>query len=158
MSDNNQIGKRFNLVRKHYKLTMKDVAEKLYMSQPSISNLEHGTRAPSSRTIKTFCDTFGVNKTWMETGEGKMFAKEKSSEADAIVREYGLSASGAALIRAFAELISMMDKEMQEQAFRSVYRTLQSSIYKLDENPESMVIEDEMHSDGENPDLRNFSK
>ena len=141
MTSDNQIGNRFKLVRNYYRLTAKDVAEKLYLSQSSISNFENGIRNPSARTIKTFCETFGVNESWLKTGEGEMFAEQGNSEADAIAREYGLGASGAALIRAFAELMSMPDKEMQEQAFRSVYQTFQSSVHQLDENPEAMSVE-----------------
>lgn len=143
MTYDNQIGNRFKLVRNHYRLTTKDVAEKLYLSQSSISNFENGIRNPSPRTIKTFCEAFGVNESWLETGEGEMFAEETNSETEAIVREYGLSASVAALIRAFAQLMSMLDKEMQEQAFKSIYQTLQSSVHQLDENPEAMIVEEE---------------
>lgn len=143
MTSDNQIGNRFKLVRNYYKLTAKDVAEKLYLSQSSISNFENGIRNPSSRTIKTFCEAFGVNEFWLETGEGEMFAEQGNSEADAIAREYGLSASGAALVRAFAELLEILNEDMQEQAFRTVYRTLQSAIPKLDNNPESMIVAEE---------------
>ena len=143
MTSDNQIGNRFRLVRNHYRLTTKDVAEKLYLSQSSISNFENGIRNPSSRTIKTFCETFRVNESWLETGEGEMFAEQGNSEADAIAREYGLSASGAAPVRAFAELLDILNEDMQEQAFRTVYRTLQSAIPKLDNNPESMIVAEE---------------
>ena len=143
MTSDNQIGNRFRLVRNHYRLTTKDVAEKLYLSQSSISNFENGIRNPSSRTIKTFCETFRVNESWLETGEGEMFAEETNSETEAIVREYGLGASGAALVRAFAELLEILNEDMQEQAFRTVYRTLQSATPQLDESPESMIVEDD---------------
>lgn len=143
MAPDNEIGKRFKLVRKHYKFTMSEIAKRICVTQPTISHIENGFRNPSPQTVKMFCDAFGVNKTWMETGEGEMFAEETNSETEAIVREYGLGASGAALIRAFAELMSMLDKEMQEQAFRSIYQTLQSSVHQLDENPESMIVAEE---------------
>lgn len=143
MTSDNQIGHRFKLVRNYYRLTMKDVSEKLYLSQSTISNFENGIRNPSARTIKTFCETFGVNESWLKTGEGEMFAEQTDSETDAIAKEYGLSASGAALVRAFAELLEILNEDMQEQAFRTVYRTLQSAIPKLDNNPESMIVAEE---------------
>ena len=112
MTSDNQIGHRFKLVRNYYRLTMKAVAEKLYLSQSTISNFEHGISNPSARTIKTFCETFGVNESWMKTGEGEMFAEQTDGETDAIAKEYGLSASGAALVRAFAELLEILNEDM----------------------------------------------
>ena len=153
MTSDNQIGHRFKLVRNYYKLTSKDVAEKLYLSQSSISNFENGIRNPSSRTIKTFCETFRVNESWLETGEGEMFAEETNSETEAIVREYGLSASGAALVRAFAELLEILNEDMQEQAFRTVYRTLQSATPQLDESPESMIVAEESDVWADEPEM-----
>ena len=143
MAPDNEIGKRFKLVRKHYKFTMSEIAKRICVTQPTISHIENGFRNPSPQTVKMFCDAFGVNKTWLETGEGEMFAEETNSETEAIVREYGLGASGAALVRAFAELLEILNEDMQEQAFRTVYRTLQSATPQLDESPESMIVEDD---------------
>lgn len=51
-----------------------DFANRLHISQPFASKLCSGAKSPSERTISDICREFGVNESWLRTGEGEMFA------------------------------------------------------------------------------------
>ncbi|MGN0707399.1 MAG: helix-turn-helix domain-containing protein [Faecalibacterium sp.] len=61
-----------------------DFAARLRISQPFVSELCSGAKAPSDRTISDICREFGVNELWLRTGEGEMF-KAKSPASDKIM-------------------------------------------------------------------------
>ena len=50
-----------------------EFARRLSLSQPFVSELCSGAKAPSDRTILDICREFGVSETWLRTGEGEMF-------------------------------------------------------------------------------------
>ena len=50
-----------------------EFARRLSLSQPIVSELCSGAKAPSDRTILDICREFGVSETWLRTGEGEMF-------------------------------------------------------------------------------------
>lgn len=57
-----------------------DFANRLGVSQPFVSELCSGRKAPSDRTISDICREFNVNETWLRTGEGEMFNQITRSE------------------------------------------------------------------------------
>lgn len=57
-----------------------DFANRLGVSQPFVSELCSGRKAPSARTISDICREFNVNETWLRTGEGEMFNQITQSE------------------------------------------------------------------------------
>lgn len=63
---------RIKEIRKFYKLTQTDFANKLGLSQNFITQLETGSKKPSDRTIADICRIFSINETWLRSGEGKM--------------------------------------------------------------------------------------
>lgn len=50
-----------------------EVAKRLRVSGPFISELCSGAKSPSDRTISDICREFNVNEEWLRTGEGEMF-------------------------------------------------------------------------------------
>lgn len=57
-----------------------DFANSIGVSQPFVSELCSGRKAPSDRTISDICREFNVNETWLRTGEGEMFNQITQSE------------------------------------------------------------------------------
>lgn len=66
------MNERIKEIRKFYKLTQTDFANKLGLSQNFITQLETGAKKPSDRTISDICRIFAINETWLRSGEGKM--------------------------------------------------------------------------------------
>ena len=43
------------------------------IGQGTVTSYETGNRTPSNAVIVSICKEFGVNETWLRTGEGEMF-------------------------------------------------------------------------------------
>ena len=56
------------------RLTQQQFAERIGSVQNTITGYETGRRVPSGQVIALICREFGVNETWLRTGEGEMFA------------------------------------------------------------------------------------
>lgn len=63
------IGSRIKEARKHAKLSQKALAQKVGMSQSSLSELETG-ESSGTTLIASFAAALGVNALWLETGKG----------------------------------------------------------------------------------------
>ena len=69
---------RFAKVRKYFGLSQAQFAQRINKSPGFISNVEKGRSEVSEKTIIAVCSTFEINKNWLVTGEGDMFAKGQS--------------------------------------------------------------------------------
>lgn len=64
---------RLRILRKTaLKMTQREFASKLGLSENFIWQIEKGEREPSDRTISDICNKFGVSEQWLRTGEGQM--------------------------------------------------------------------------------------
>lgn len=89
------------------KITQQELADKLGLSQNFIWQIENGDRTPSDRTISDICREFGVNRAWLETGEGEPFIPlGKKEELKAIFSDVmsGRVSEKNAFIEAVAQL------------------------------------------------------
>lgn len=71
---------RIKYIRTERGMTQTEIAEKLGLSQNYIWMIEKGERSPSDRTINDICREFGVNETWLRTGEGEPFKEPPREE------------------------------------------------------------------------------
>ncbi len=71
---------RIKLLRKSLSLTQEEFGAKIFIKKPSVSLLESGKNTPSPQTIEMICEKFGVNKTWLMTGEGPMFLPKTAED------------------------------------------------------------------------------
>ena len=99
---------RIRGIRKnHLKLSQKEFASRLGMSENYIWMIEKGERVPPDRTIADICRIFGVDEAWLRDGVGEPF-RESSPEEEiqkALMQALGGSEeSKARLIRAVANL------------------------------------------------------
>ena len=69
------IGARVREVRqsKGYELTLAEFGERLGVKGQTISTIELGTGRLTETMKRLICLEFGVNRRWLETGEGEMF-------------------------------------------------------------------------------------
>ena len=65
---------RLKAVRKAIGLTQQEFAARLGIKRGAVANYEIGRNAPIDAVISLICREFGVNETWLRTGEGEMFA------------------------------------------------------------------------------------
>lgn len=76
---------RIRAVRKALKLSQKDFGASLGVSRDVIGNIEYARVAPKEHFVALLCHQYKVNRCWLETGGGEMFAKappkDRASEA-----------------------------------------------------------------------------
>ena len=85
----NNIGERIRHLRKDtLNLTLKEMSDRLHVSLSNLGNVETGKINATSRLISDISREFGVDQTWLETGEGEMFrAPSVDEELAAFVAE-----------------------------------------------------------------------
>ena len=69
-----KIRKRIKQVRETLNISQRDFAKRVYISQTLLGDIELGNRAVSDRTLQLVSTEFNVNKNWLLTGKGQMFA------------------------------------------------------------------------------------
>ncbi len=63
---------RIKELRKHLGLTQQEFADRLGIKRNTIATYEIGRSTPIDAVISLICREFGVNETWLRTGEGEM--------------------------------------------------------------------------------------
>lgn len=63
---------RIKEIQKDSGLTQTQFAERIGISRTALQKLQSGENNPAERTIRAICSEFGINRVWLETGEGEM--------------------------------------------------------------------------------------
>lgn len=81
------MNERIKWVRKELGLSMIEFGDKLGIVHSAVSMIESGKRSVSNQVIKAICNSFGVNETWLLTGDGEPFAPRTQEQqiADYVV-------------------------------------------------------------------------
>ena len=95
---------RIKKVRRFFDLTQQAFAERIGLKQNTIALIESGKRSTSDQTIYAICREFGVNETWLRTGEGEMMDPQSDDALESLAREKGLSRAEIILIEKFLNL------------------------------------------------------
>lgn len=95
---------RIKSVRRFFDLTQQAFAERIGLKQNSIALIESGKRNVSDQTVLSICREFGVNETWLRTGEGEMMDPQADNALENLAREKGLSQAEVILIEKFLNL------------------------------------------------------
>lgn len=97
------IGNRIKSLRKALNLTQQEFADKIDVKRNTVAQYEIGRNEPQSAVVTLICNTYNVNRHWLETGEGEMFLQMSRTEQ---------------LSRAFGELMMISTKDDPTEAER----------------------------------------
>lgn len=123
------MNERIKEIRKYYKLTQTDFANKLGLSQNFITQLETGSKKPSDRTISDICRIFSINETWLRSGEGEMKLELTKNQEIAQFLNEVMAEDDEDFKKNFIEaLASLSDNEWQ--AFASITRKIVDDFIK----------------------------
>jgi transcriptional regulator with XRE-family HTH domain len=73
-SEKNSIKERIKAVRAALKLSQRDFAKGIYISQSLCAAIELDERKINNRHIQLIANKYNVNKDWILTGKGEMFS------------------------------------------------------------------------------------
>lgn len=77
------LNERLKKIREHYGLTQIEMADKLKVTQGTVSDIERGRIGVSNKFAGKVFAAFDVNKNWFYTGDGNMENKGKNFNSDA---------------------------------------------------------------------------
>lgn len=82
-----ELVRRINEIREHYKLSGRALAAKLDMKYTTINNYLNGTKDPSVEFLRRLKSTFlDISTDWLLVGEGSMLKENKQTDEE-ITRE-----------------------------------------------------------------------
>ena len=132
------IGNRVRTVRKTLGLNQTQFAEKIGITQRTLSGIEKEAVNLTERNAKEICRVFHVNNSWLQTGEGEMLVEPSEDEQLAQFVGEILAGRPDDLRRAFLVAMAQLD-ENGWNSLASFVRT----VYKegrLDKKKESPII------------------
>lgn len=116
-------------LRNHLKLSQADFGAKLNSTRATVQAWEYGLNKPSAAMQTLICQCYGVNRTWLETGEGEMLVETTSRTLDRIRKRYGASDTFRAMLDVYAAMT-----DAQQDAFEE-YINLLAQAVAMGQNP-----------------------
>lgn len=98
------MNERIKLLRRFLNLTQQEFADRIGVKRNTIANYETGRNDPIDSVVSLICREFGVNETWLRTGEGEMMDPQADNALENLAREKGLSQAEVILIEKFLNL------------------------------------------------------
>ena len=74
MTINPLVKDRIKVIRAKLTLSQKEFGKRIYVSQSLLTEIEVGHRKINARMIQLIVSQYNVNKEWLLTGKGEMFA------------------------------------------------------------------------------------
>ena len=97
--------KRIQAARKAKGLTLKQLGDIIGISESAVSNIERGRNKPSGSTLILLCEKLGINREWLETGEGEMFEPTTQQDETAkLIESISDSPAMRSLLATWAQL------------------------------------------------------
>ncbi|MDR3147800.1 MAG: helix-turn-helix domain-containing protein [Treponema sp.] len=82
------VNERVRAVRQALKMSQVNFARAMYISNGYLAEIELGNRRVNERHIQLVCSVFGVNKHWLQTGEGRMFNNTPEMKLERVVAAF----------------------------------------------------------------------
>lgn len=75
-----KMNERIKKIRKTLDYTQQEFAERIGVKRNTIAQYEIGRNEPIDTVIRSICREFGVNESWLRSGEGEMFIQRSPDE------------------------------------------------------------------------------
>lgn len=95
---------RLRELRKHFKLSQTEFAEKLGVTRSVIKNLELGVVEIKDHMFKLISATFGASEEWLRNGTGEMFVQTSKTILDDLKTQYNLDSMDIAIFEGYLSL------------------------------------------------------
>jgi len=122
------INERIRELRKALNLTQVDFGERICVSQGHLTSIETGARSVTDKLVKMICMEFGVNETWLLSGDGSMF-DEDSDTIDSVAKQLNLNPFQTRFLRMIHNMPMDQQKLVQQLAHQLAGDELPESDY-----------------------------
>lgn len=102
------MNERIKGIRKKMGLSQSDFAERIAISRSALAKIESGENRPSDRTQMLICDKFGINREWLQTGQGERLRHCATDEL--IPRLQQVLSAYPAIGRAVSQMLKIMEE------------------------------------------------
>lgn len=85
------MNERIKLIREKLGLSQETLGKALGIGRSAVSRIESGTNALTEANIRLLCQQYGVNRKWLESGEGEMFLQGDDAVIADVAEKYHLS-------------------------------------------------------------------
>lgn len=108
------MNERLKEIRKELRLTQKEFAKKLGITDSGISRLEKGQNQLTDQMIRSICREFNVNYSWLVSGTGDMFVEVPQTSIDELCAQYGLDDFDRVLIQEYLKMSADARKALKD--------------------------------------------
>ena len=108
------MNERLKEIRKELRLTQKEFAKKLGITDSGISRLEKGQNQLTDQMIRSICREFNVNYSWLVSGTGDMFVEVPQTSIDELCAQYGLDDFDRVLILEYLKMSADARKALKD--------------------------------------------
>lgn len=126
------IEERIKYIRKYFKLNQLEFSQKIKVGKSTVSCWEIGTRPIKPIHIQIICNTFGIEKVWLETGTGPIFKNVEVEDDNSLILKlkkiYKLTPLQTEAMQAFL----LMTSEQKDKMLEAMY--IMSNMYKPEVN------------------------
>lgn len=105
---------RIKQIRKSNGLTQVEFGERIGLKGNTITTYETGLRVPSESVIMAICREFGVNRSWLESGQGEMLAQTDEEQLDRIALQYSSDPTFRAILEVYMQMSDQSRKLFAE--------------------------------------------
>jgi transcriptional regulator with XRE-family HTH domain len=151
------MNERIKEIRLSFGLTQVEFGRRIGVKQSAVTGYENGNRQPLDTVITSICREFGVNETWLRTGEGPQFVEITRAEqiqqmVDDIMRDHpeafrrrfvtalaGLDEKGWIALENFIDSITDQDIDTRKKLHDDLDRQLAEEEAQADESEASQV-------------------
>lgn len=99
------ISERFKQLRDELRKSQTEFGAGIGVSRSVINNIERGVTEPSDVFLNHLCVVYNVNRAWLETGEGEMFAPTtEQAETAKLIESISDSPAMRSLLATWAQL------------------------------------------------------
>lgn len=151
---------RLKELRKTLNLTQQEFADKIGVKRNTIAQYESGRNAPIDAVVTLICRTYGVNETWLRTGEGEMFQpKSRNDELLDYARRIAEGSPGSIQAKILTAMTRLTDAQWEVLAqvaeqFVAEYQAQPDREPTIDERVEAYrqeLLAEEKGADGSSP-------
>lgn len=117
-------GERVRQLRRELKLTQKEFALRIALTQNHLTGIETGKRTLTERTIALICAEYGVNSAWLREGIGPQYSQVGDESLSYVIRHYQLDGFVKGIV---AEYLKLSDAQRN-----AISRYIQGVVREVD--------------------------